>query len=136
MTSGYSGTPLAKKLGLKDGMSVITRHSPQDYAEYFAELPDIRCVETTPKPDSIDFIHIFCQRFEQLDADYPALKAALKKNGLIWISWPKKSSKIETDVTRESLRSYVLKRGLVDVKVFAIDEDWSALKFVYRVKDR
>ena len=134
--AGYSGTPLAKKLGLKDGMVVMTRNSPQPYEQYFPELPLTIAAEKDMRPGSVDFIHIFCRSIEQLDNQYPELKKALKKNGLMWISWPKKSSKIETDVTRESLRSYVLKRGLVDVKVCAIDADWSALKFVFRLKDR
>lgn len=134
--AGYSGTPLAKKLGLKDGMTVITRDSPQPYPTYFAQYPNVIDVNETPECESIDFVHIFGHSFEHLDAHYLELKPSLKKNGLMWISWPKKSSKIETDITRESLRTYVLDRGLVDVKVCAIDADWSALKFVYRVKDR
>jgi len=133
---GYSGTPLAKKLGLKDGMTVIARNSPKPYEEYFLEYPLIIDADNEPSPESVDFIHIFCSSFEQLDRLYPGLKACLKKNGLMWISWPKKTSKIETEVTRESLRTYVLERGLVDVKVCAIDDDWSALKFVFRLKDR
>ncbi|NNC36274.1 MAG: DUF3052 domain-containing protein [Hyphomonadaceae bacterium] len=134
--AGYSGTPLAKKLGLKNGMTIITRSSPQPYNSYFSQFPNIIKVTDPPAPESIDFIHIFGHSFEQLEKHYPPLKQALKKNGLMWISWPKKSSKIESNITRESLRSYVLDRGLVDVKVCAIDDDWSALKFVYRVKDR
>jgi hypothetical protein len=134
--TGYSGTPLAKKLGFKDGMTAITLNSPQLYADYFPEIPDIRLAEDTAKPQNVDFIHIFCSSFEQLDRQFASLKQALKKTGLMWISWPKATSKIETDITRESLRSYVLERGLVDVKVCAIDKDWSALKFVFRLQDR
>ena len=134
--TGYSGTPLAKKLGLKDGMTILTRNSPRLYADYFPQFPDISVVDKDPTPESVDFIHIFCQSIDQLDRQFPFLKAAVKKNGLMWISWPKATSKIKTDITRESLRSYVLKRGLVDVKVCVIDKDWSALKFVFRLKDR
>ena len=134
--TGYSGTPFAKKLGLKDGMTVVTRNSPRLYADYYPQFPDISVVDGDPMPESVDFIHIFCQSTDQLDRQFPVLKTALKKTGLMWISWSKATSKIETDLTRESLRSYVLDRGLVDVKVCAIDKDWSALKFVYRLSDR
>lgn len=133
--AGYSGTPLAKKLGLKEGMSALVINEPQPYSSFFSDLPEpiffVNRSET-----NIDFIHLFCQTFQQLEKNAPLLIPKLKKNGLMWVSWPKGSSKLETDMKREPLRSFVLKLGLVDVKVCAVDKDWSGLKFVYRVKDR
>ena len=136
MPSGYSGTPLSKKLGLKDGMAIYVHGAPREYAEFFADFPLGIKVQKRPRPETTDFIHIFATKFSALEKTVIRLKPALKKNGLMWISWPKGSSKIETDIKREPLRTLVLKTGLVDVKVCAVDEDWSGLKFVYRLKDR
>ena len=136
MTTGYSGTPLARKLGLKPGMTAYIAAQPQPYGKFFSDLPqDLNFVEN-PLKDSVDFIHVFCKELTELERMVPKLKPLLKKSGLMWVSWPKGSSKIETDIKREPLRSFVLQHGLVDVKVCAVDEDWSGLKFVYRLKDR
>jgi len=82
------------------------------------------------------FIHFFATSKSELEADFPRLKGALTKNGLLWISWPKKSSGVETDLSDEVVRKVGLKHGLVDVKVSSIDNIWSGMKFVYRLKDR
>jgi len=136
MTSGYSGTPLAKKLGLKDGMSIYVHGAPQEYEEFFTGFPLGIKFQKRPRPETADFIHIFCTKLADLEKTVARLTPALKRNGLMWVSWPKGSSKIETDIKREPLRTLVLKTGLVDVKVCAVNEDWSGLKFVYRLKDR
>jgi len=136
MTSGYSGTPLAKKLGLKPGMKAYISNVPKTYQSYFPEFPDEIEFMDAPEDASVDFIHVFCSEYARLEKVIPELKPFLKKTGLMWVSWPKGSSKIETDIKREPLRSLVLKHGLVDVKICAFDADWSGLKFVYRLKDR
>lgn len=133
MTSGYSGTPLVKKLGLQNGMSAIIVGAPLPYKFFFDELPGD--LNFKPKGEA-DFIHIFATDLDALAAELPVLTKALKKTGLMWVSWPKGSSSIPTNIKREALRSLVLGTGLVDTKVCAIDDDWSGLKFVYRLKDR
>ena len=86
--------------------------------------------------EKADFIHLFCTTFKELIKVVPKYKSTLKKNGLMWISWPKGSSAIPTDLKRDPIREYLIEIGLVDVEVAAVDEDWSGLKFVYRKKDR
>lgn len=136
MPSGYSGTTLAKKLGLKEGFSILLYQQPDYYFDLFTDLP----ANYTPLGEiafeTADFIHLFCTTFAELQSVASTYKAALKKNGLLWISWPKGKSSIKTDLKRDMIRNYLLDLGLVDVKVAAIDEDWSGLKFVYRLKDR
>ena len=135
--SGYSGTPLAKKLGLKPGFSIFLKNNPSHYFDLFSDLPDeLTHLENAQQKESADFIHLFCKTFEELEDNSRKLMTALKKNGLLWISWPKGSSKIATDLKRDIIRNHMLDIGLVDVKVAAIDADWSGLKFVYRVEDR
>lgn len=136
MTSGYSGTPLAKKLGLKTGMSMLVQNAPRTYEDYFLDYPEDIASPTKPKPETLDFIHIFETEFAKLGPSITCLKPLLKKNGTMWISWPKGSSKIPTDIKRDPMRELILGLGLVDVKICAIDQDWSGLKFVYRLKDR
>lgn len=136
MTSGYSKTPLAKKLGIKSGYTIWLLNAPNYYLNLFEDLPeDIDIIESTDNI-SVDFIHAFFTSENDLKTTIQNLKALLQINGLLWISWPKGKSKIETDLNRDLIRHIVLNAGLVDVKVAAIDEDWSGLKFVYRLKDR
>jgi len=133
--SGYSGTPLSKKLGIKENFTVSTLQVPTDYVNHLKPLPE--GVNISPKllPDS-DIVHAFVHNIEELENHYPSMKKAIHKNGMVWISWPKGSSGIKTDINRDILREFVLKRGLVDVKVASYDDTYSSLKFVYRVKDR
>lgn len=136
MPTGYSGTPLAKKLGIKDDDILMLYKQPNYYYSLFSDIPKrIREVQQ-PKNESVDFIHIFCTTFEELKEVAVIYKAALKKNGMLWVSWPKGSSVIPTDLKRDPIRNYLISIGLVDVKVAAIDKDWSGLKFVYRIRDR
>jgi hypothetical protein len=131
-TAGYSGTPLAKKLGIKAGYKIKLVNAPEYYFSLFTDLPgDINMSE-----DDLDFIHFFTKSEEEYFNELPALKKLLKQDGMIWASWPKKSSKIVADITEDKMRNYAIKIGLVDIKVCAVDEIWSGLKLVIPVKDR
>lgn len=132
--AGYSGTPLAKKLGLKENFRVWLINQPHHYFSLFADLPHFQLLKRKSK--QVDFIHLFCTHQKELVKLYPAAKSALAIDGMLWVSWPKKTSALPSDLNRDWIRDYILPRGLVDVKVCAVDEDWSGLKFVYRTKDR
>ncbi len=135
-TAGYSATPLARKLGIKAENDFMLINAPGHYFDLFADFPETAVEQTSPAEETLDFIHLFVQHRVTLEAEVPTLKPLLKKTGMLWVSWPKGKSKLETDINREDIREYVLAQGLVDVKVAAVDKDWSGLKFVYRVKDR
>lgn len=133
----YSSTPLARKLGLKSGFSAWLFNAPVHYLELFTDWPEeVQLIKDLPAAESVDFIHFFVQTQDQLVASLPALQTALKKNGLLWVSWPKGRSALPTDLKRDWIRTYILDQGLVDIKVASVDDDWSGLKFVYRLKDR
>ncbi|HMB89760.1 MAG TPA: hypothetical protein VKP65_02870 [Rhodothermales bacterium] len=134
-TAGYSGTPLLKKLGLKAGMRAAFVDAPPHYADLLGALPEGTILLETPDGE-MDFIHFFALTQEDLETRFTDLKRHLAPTGMLWISWPKKASSIETDLSSNLVRSTGLAGGLVDVKVCAVDADWSALKFVYRLKDR
>ena len=134
--SGYSGTPLAKKLGLKPGANVLIQNSPKAYFQFFEDAPEELIFSRENSIESIDFIHTFCASTDQIEEVNNLLKPRLKKDGILWISWPKGGSKIKTELNRDIIRAYFLANGLVDIKVASIDEDWSGLKFVYRLMDR
>jgi hypothetical protein len=135
MTTGYSGTPLAKKLGIKEGFIIRLFHEPEDYFRLVADMPHNVQISTDPAV-SKDLIHFFTKSRAELQQHILILRKELKSNGMIWISWPKKASKVPTDITEDSIRSLALSNGLVDVKVCAVDETWSGLKLVIPVKDR
>ena len=134
-TAGYSGTPLAKKLGIKPEFITYLENAPEDYFDFFVEIP-----EAFQNPSETDqkknFIHFFTKDAEELEQKLPQLKETIQQNGMIWVSWPKKASKVPTDVTEDVIRDYALKIGLVDVKVCAVSNIWSGLKLVIPVKDR
>ncbi|MCB9080752.1 MAG: DUF3052 domain-containing protein [Lewinellaceae bacterium] len=136
MQAGYSGTPLARKLGIKPGFHLWLYHPPSDYFHLFSDLPEDLVVIENPQPATLDFIHAFCRTQKELFGLANNFKEALKKTGMLWVSWPKGSSSIPTDLKRDMIRESLLALGLVDVKVAAINDDWSGLKFVYRLKDR
>ena len=130
-TAGYSGTPLIKKLGLAEGMTVLFRHAPAHYLTLIGELPDdLKTVKQFR--GVIDFIHLFVTKRSVLEEEIHRCLAHLTPNGMIWVSWPKKASKVETDITEDVIREVILPLGLVDVKVCAVDEVWSGLKLVIR----
>ncbi|NND52059.1 MAG: DUF3052 family protein [Flavobacteriaceae bacterium] len=136
MTSGYSGTPLARKLGLKPDFRYVLYNAPSNYMKWFNTLEIELQQASIEKNESADFIHVFCTDEQDLENVVRHYKSALVKNGMLWVSWPKGGSAIKTTIKRDMIRNYFLDNGLVDVKVAAIDEDWSGLKFVYRSKDR
>lgn len=132
--AGYSGTPLAKKLGLKAGLRVLVRGAPEDYATMTGfDLSDCRVLG---KVAAFDFAHAFVGSRAELQRTLDALTPALDDRGMLWISWPKKASKIATDLNEDGIRELALPRGLVDVKVCAVDAVWSGLKLVRRVTER
>ena len=136
MTSGYSVTPLGRKLGIKPGDKILLVNQPDNYHQLFLDFPTDTEEITESKPKIADFMHIFCTTTKEIEAVAKKYKPLLKKSGMLWISWPKGSSAIPTELKRDFIREYLLANGLVDVKVAAIDENWSGLKFVYRLKDR
>lgn len=130
-TSGYSGTPLAKKLGITENTQVCAMHAPDDYLQLLAPVPD--GVQFKKKVSiSTDIVHVFTKEKTQLQAELIKLRSAIKANGVIWISWPKKASKVPTDITEDTIREIALPLGLVDIKVCAVSEIWSGLKLVIR----
>jgi len=134
-TAGYSGTPLAKKLGIKAGFAIRLINAPDYYFDLFTDLPADIIVATSELTRS-DFIHFFTKDESEYTRLLPQLKNAIKRDGMIWVSWPKKSSKVVTNVTEDKIRNYAMQTGLVDIKVCAVDEIWSGLKLVIPVKDR
>lgn len=134
MPTGYSGTPLAKKLGIKPGNRIKLVNEPKHYKDLFDDWPEEVQIESNGT--DLDFVHLFITKEKELEPLVRDAMTRLKKVGMVWISWPKGASKIETDLNRDMIREAVLNIGLVDVKVAAVDEDWSGLKFMYRKKDR
>lgn len=133
-TAGYSGTPLWKKLGLKPGMRIDAIGAPVPYTDLTGPLPEGAAM--VADREGLDFIHYFTKEKAALERDFPLLRDRIHKAGMIWISWPKKASKVPTDITEDVIRGMGLAAGMVDVKVCAVDATWSALKFVFRLKDR
>lgn len=134
MSEGYSGTPLARKLGIADGMRALLIGVP-DGLDEISGHPAFSLIATAivPDPDRVfDYIHIFERDLAELTRSVPALRASLKAGGMLWVSWPKRASKVATDITEDRLRDVFLPTGLVDVKVAAIDATWSGLKFMFR----
>ena len=135
MASGYSGTPLAKKLSLKDGMRVWRDGMPDSVAvEIDADGLQLNVLDAPAEP--IDAAHIFVTERAALDAKLHRLMPLLAPSGFIWVSWPKKASKVPTDITEDTIRAVCLPMGLVDVKVCAVDETWSGLKLMKRKSQR
>ena len=126
---GYSTNPLSKKLGLKESQTFLVINKPENYEALFEDLPSKLITKNNPKILK-DIIHFFTKANKELTQNLPFLKQQIKHNGMIWVSWPKKSSKVQTDITEDKIRNLALQIGLVDVKVCAIDETWSALKLV------
>jgi Protein of unknown function (DUF3052) len=133
--AGYSGTPLSRKLGIKPGSRLFVAGAPSNYAKLLAPLPD--GVEIVSRmPASIAFAHLFTTKRADLATKLRAALAKLHPDGTIWVSWPKKASRVATDITEDTIREVALPLGLVDVKVCAVDEIWSGLKLVIRKENR
>lgn len=133
--AGYSGTPLVKKLGLKEGCTIFVHQPPDAYFDWLTPLPEDVVVKAKLQGE-IDFIHLFTKDQKTFQQAFVKARQCLKKDGMLWVSWPKKSSKVPTDLDENVIRDFGLKEGLVDVKVCAVDDVWSGLKFVVRLKDR
>src|SRR5262249_13610637 len=134
-STGYSGTPLWKKLGIREGATVLTVNAPANYAKLFPDLPtNVSFVDEAKPP--VGFVHFFATDKAELSAQLPILLADLASDGVIWVSWPKKAAKVKTDITEDTVREVALPLGLVDVKVCAVDAVWSGLKLVIRVAKR
>ena len=135
MTAGYSGTPLAKKLGLKPDMRAWSLNMPGHVrTEIERGTPDVDWL-SQPEPP-VDFAHIFVTSLAALDCELRMLLPLIAREGMIWVSWPKKASKVPTDITEDVIRDIALPLHLVDVKVCAVDETWSGLKLVIRKEHR
>ena len=133
--SGYSGTPLIKKLGIKPSMKLLLINAPKEYKSWLGDIPKDVTLVTTSKPP-IDAIHIFATESLFLDEKLSQLRNELKQDGFVWVSWAKKSSKIKTDITEDSIREIALPLGFVDIKVCLVSEIWSGLKLVIRKTER
>lgn len=135
--AGYSRTPLAKKLGIKEGVCVLATVENGWYRELLGDVPNgvhISSVEEREHP--YDVIHVFVQTHEELAYAVAHYKQLLKKNGALWVSWRKGKIAKQTGLNEDAVRGMALECGLVDVKVAAVDDVWSGLKLVYRVNDR
>ena len=133
--AGYSGKPLVQKLGIKDGWAIAILNAPRGYDRLLGKLPQ----EVTRRPTvtgTLDFVQFFTAEKRELERRFASLARALAPAGMLWISWPKRASGVATDLTEDVIRAIGLAHGLVDVKVAAVDEVWSGLKFVRRVQDR
>jgi hypothetical protein len=133
--AGYSGTPLAKKIGIKPNMTLLTVGAPPEYPEWLGELPE-NVVLTARRKGLVAAAHVFATRRADLEKQLGGLRKALEPAGFVWVSWPKKSAKVETDITEDTIRDVCLPMGFVDVKVCAVTEIWSGLKLVVRKSER
>lgn len=129
--AGYSGKSLIAKLGLKDGVNAIAIAPPANYAE-LTDNAAITPRKSAPATGSFDFIHLFVSNGAALARDLPKLEPRLAQGGMLWVSWPKKTSKLFAGLTEDGIRRLCLPMGLVDVKVCAVDADWSGLKLLRR----
>ena len=129
--AGYSGTPLAQKLGIKPGFTVFLIDAPKDYRDWLGETPDVSFVTKSPKAGA-DMVHLFVTSLADFARRLAAAREAMKPDGMLWVSWYKKSAKIPTDITEDAIRNRALKTDLVDVKVCAVTDVWSGLKLVVR----
>jgi hypothetical protein len=133
--AGYSGTPLAKKLGIKEGFHVKFVNAPAGFEKELGKLPPkVEIATKSNKP--FNLIVLFVNSERQLQTQFAKLAGKIVRDGMIWVGWPKKSSGVATDLSFDNVQQIGLRAGLVDVKICAVNEIWSALKFVYRLKDR
>ncbi len=134
--TGYSGTPLPKKLGLKDGQAVCFLNLP-DSLNWLTDAAQFIELTATPEPGGeLDVVHLFVMSKDQLNLALPQARLAIAQAGMIWVSWPKKASKVPTDMSEDEVRAAAFPLDLVDVKVCAVDAIWSGLKLVIRKEKR
>lgn len=134
-THGYSGTPLPKKLGILAESQVVTINAPPHYRRLLGKLPANVNFTTQLRPDT-HFIHLFARERSGLVRELKRCRSRIADDGTIWVSWPKKSSGVQTDITEDTIRDVALPLGLVDTKVCAVDETWSGLKLMVRRENR
>ncbi len=134
--AGYSETPLAKKLGIKEGFRLGFVNAPKGFKKELGPLPAGVKISVGHLPKPLDLIILFTDSTRTLKIEFPILAEKLTANGMLWIAWPKKSSGVLTDMAFDIVQQTGLQAGLVDVKICAVNEIWSGLKFVYRIKDR
>lgn len=133
---GYSGTPLVRKLGIKPGTKlVVVGDVPDDYKSLLGPLPERAAVSGRGKPP-IEAVHIFATKRAELAKHLAHLRKTLEPDGYVWVSWPKKASRVPTNITEDVIREVALPMGFVDIKVCAVSEVWSGLKLVIRVSER
>ena len=130
-TPGYSGTPLARKLGIVAGSRVLALHAPDGYADWLAPLPEGVRFDATVSC-AVDVVHVFVDRRAELKVQLDSLRTRIAPAAAVWVSWPKKASKVPTDITEDTIRELALPLGFVDVKVCAVSAVWSGLKLVIR----
>ena len=135
MRAGYSGTPLPQKLGIKPGLTVVTINAPINYCRLLGTTPEGVTFSDRVKGGS-SFVHVFFEKRSELEKRLAVLRERITDTGTVWVSWPKKSAGVPTDVTEEVVRAVALPLGFVDVKVCAIDETWSGLKLMIRRENR
>ncbi len=136
MRAAYSAKPLYKKLGIRRGSRLLLLHAPENYLELLGDRLAETVIDREIAHEAYEFVHAFYQWRADYEAAFDKLKSALRKDGMFWVSWYKKSAKMPTDITEDVVRDVALAGGLVDVKVAAIDAQWSGLKLVYRLADR
>ena len=133
--AGYSGTPLAKKLGIKEGFRVMFANAPEGFQKELGKLPP--GVQTDAKGNKpFNLIVLFLNSERKLQTQFAKYAGKIARDGMLWVAWPKKSSGVVTDLSFDNVQQIGLHAGLVDVKICAVNEIWSGLKFVYRLKDR
>jgi len=133
--AGYSGKPLLEKLGIRPGYRISVENAPRHYLRLLGQLPE-GAELLAGRASGLDVLHLFAGDWGQLAKAFPRAKQRIKPDGVLWVSWTKQTSALKSDLNENVVREIGLAHGLVDVKVAAIDQDWSALKFVYRTKDR
>ena len=136
VTAGYSGTPLARKLGMTPPMKWTAIDAPQEYLAWLGSIPKGVAIATQGGGDELQAVHVFVTKRAALEKHLADLRRRLKQTGFVWVSWPKKASKLETDVTEDAIRAVALPLGFVDVKVCAVSQVWSGLKLVIRKSER
>ena len=129
--AGYSGTPLVRKLGIVEGSRVLAIGAPAEYREWLAPLPE-GVVFARAVGSSVNMAHVFVTARAELVRQLASLRTSLASDAAVWVSWPKKASKVPTDVTEDVIRAVALPMGFVDIKVCAVTEVWSGLKLVVR----
>lgn len=135
MSVGYSGTPLAKKLGIKQGFSLMIVNAPADYLELVSPLLN-DVTMSQDRQSGLDLVHLFTNSRDELFAELSECHHLIKQDGAIWVSWYKKAAKLPTEITEDTIREAAFPLGLVDVKVCAVDDKWSGLKVVIRRENR